>query len=61
MFSTAIQHFNVSVGCSRDVLTSVFALLAPGFVLSLLAAIIGALVLLGGDPTLAASLFIGER
>jgi NhaP-type Na+/H+ or K+/H+ antiporter len=53
------QHGRKSMRCCFEVLTSLFTLVAPGVVLSALAAAIGALVLMEGDPSLAAALLAG--
>jgi len=61
MLSTMLHHQGESVRCCFEVFTSLITLFMPGFILAVIAAIIGALVLSGGDPMLLSSHFGGNR
>jgi len=61
MFSTMLHHQGESVRCCFEVFISLIALFMPGFLLAVIAALIGVLVLSGGDPILLSSHFGGSR
>jgi len=61
MFSTMLHHQGESVRCCFEVFTSLITLAIPGFILAGIAAMIGVLVLSGGDPILLTFHFAGGR
>jgi len=61
MFSAMLHHQGESVRCCFELFTSLITLFMPGFILAVIAALIGALVLSGGDPLLLTSHFGGSR
>ena len=61
MFSTMLHHQGESVRCCVEVFTSLITLFLPSFILAVIAALIGALILSGGDPILLTSHFAGRR
>jgi hypothetical protein len=59
MFSTMMHQQGESIRCCCEVLTSLITLFIPGFLLAVIAAVLSALILSGGDPVLLTSHFKG--